>query len=843
MDTRPVKLSELTRKLNQHPQTGLTSEQAAALAAAHGKNVLFPKSIRKGNPILAFFAEPMVWLLGVAAAVYWALGEQLDAVIMAIAIIPIGFIDMFIEYQTDKALERLEKMGEPKVTVLRNGRKTQLNPDDLVPGDILFVEEGQLVMADCAVLESSDVKVDESGLNGESVPVDKSRQEIFSEEFFANIGTLFAGTRILSGKATCLVVNIGAKTSYGKIGKMLSKTEHVRTKLQIDIDKLVGSFAVLAVVLSILLIGLNLALGQSWSEAILSGVSLAIAAIPEEYPVVFLLFLSMGMLALAKDNALIKRLSAVEALGSINVICTDKTGTLTTGKMTVAEIYTGRRHTIDAFYDREESEEVLLKAAMACEKDPFDYMDKAIYEATRPADALSALGGWELFKEYSFDMQGKYMSHIWKHKKQGMIICAKGSVEGILSRCKISKERRRDIENANRELGEEGIRVLALASKKISKTGSREADEKEMEFICLLGFRDPLRPGIANAVMESQNAGVRVIMLTGDHTATAHAIAHQAGIAHEKVIDGSALEKMSEQEFARTVRDTNVFCRVLPEQKLKIVEALQKLGFAVAVTGDGINDSPALKKADIGVAMGQRGTEVAKEAAAFVLLDDNFATIVNAIRNGRKIYDNLQKAFGYLIAFHVPIFLSALIIPVLGLPLLLMPLHIVFLELVMHPIVSIVFEREPAEHDVMKRKPRERDETILQPVIFARLILIGAVIFTSSLAAYMWAIRSGRPETYARSLAFTAMLFGQVVIVFSELHKTRVSLVHVFSNKSALVAAALSVIAAFALTAVPILNEIFKLSPLDIIGWQIVIVGTMLSFAVAEISKPATKSL
>ena len=387
-------------------------------------------------------------------------------------------------------------------------------------------------------------------------------------------------------------------------------------------------------------------------------------------------------------------------------------------------------------------------------------------------------------------------------------------------------------------MGGEGIRVLALAYKSLVSNNSREESERTMNFAGLIGFYDPLREGVAYSIQEAQNAGVRVIMLTGDHKATAHAIAHKAGLEHDVVVSGDEIESMPQREFENVIRVANVFCRVLPQQKLRIVETLQEIGYSVAVTGDGINDAPALKRADIGIAMGRRGTDVAKEASSLVLLDDDFTTIVGAIRNGRKIYSNIQNAFKYLVAFHIPIFLSALIIPILRLPLLLVPVDIVILELVLHPVVSIVFERQQADPGIMSERPRMKASPLLTRTQFARLGGIGFLIFFSSAVLYSWGLFSGLEEASARGLGLSVMIFGQLAIIQSELTARRSRLSDVGENKFLIGMLAL-VVAAFVLVMyVPSLAVAVQIAPISFVGWGVVVVLACGIFLVAELTKP-----
>ncbi|HYM40095.1 MAG TPA: cation-transporting P-type ATPase, partial [Thermoplasmata archaeon] len=632
---------EIVERLQSDEREGLTDQEARERLKKHGKNILVPKKKIRIWGFLAFLKEPMLWLLVIAGVVYYLLGDIPESIITIVAVVPIAVVDVVIELQTDKALEKLKILGEPEVSVVRGGVTKRIKSEDLVPGDILLVQEGDVVMADSALLAGSAIQTDESSLTGESQPVDKKPGDGFNEDLFENPGALLAGTTVVSGRGRCIVARTGSATQYGKIGKMLSGTYAGKTPLQTEIWGIIRIFAMVSVILSVLLVIIGLfAYGPItdviWKSAVISGVTLAIAAIPEEFPVVFTLFLSLGMLRLANANALVKNLSAVEALGSVDVICTDKTGTITTGKMSVSEAKPAQGVA---------EEDLELTALLACQRDPFDPMEKAIYAHAKDRPALARTKAMEFVHAYPFDAREKYVSHVWQGS--GFYLAAKGSGEGILARCHLDPPERTRVLKENEAMAAAGTRVLAVAGKKLPRMKGRSEDEADLEYLGLLGFSDPIREGVTKAVTECRKAGIRVVMLTGDHRATAAAIAHKAGISTDGIVSGKDLN-VPEDEFLKLLESGNVFARVLPEQKLKIVEGYQKLGYRVAVTGDGINDAPALKRANIGVAMGERGTEVAKETASLVLLDDNFKTIVGAVRNGRRIYDNLKKAFSYL---------------------------------------------------------------------------------------------------------------------------------------------------------------------------------------------------
>jgi Ca2+-transporting ATPase len=828
--------AELVHALCPTFGSGLTEVEAARRLLASGRNVLAGKSSRRWSSLAAPLKEPMVWLLLIASLVYYFLGDLLDATITAIAIVPIALIDLVIETRTDNALRRLKELGEPQVTVVRDGRAMTVDPESLVQGDRLSVAEGDVVMADAALIESSVLQVDESSLTGESLPVQKSPQQFYSDSLFENAGTVFAGTKVLSGRAACLVVGTGLATQYGKIGSRLAKTRSPRTRLQNEVSRVVWVFGAIAVVLSVALVPIALFRGDSLSEAFLGAISLAIAAIPEELPVAFTIFLAFGMLDLAKNQALVKRLPAVEALGSINVICTDKTGTLTSGVMKLTEVATDERHEISEFKSKGDGRGFLLHAVMACDVDPFDTMEKAIQEAAADTPAIFELRSWRLMKDYPFDAKRRLATHVWERDGE-FRVSSKGSVEAILGRCSIGAGRREEVERMNEEMASEGSRVLAVGSKLTDRFGTMEENESGLAFDGLAGFNDPVREGVREAVREAQEAGVRVVMLTGDQKATAHAIAHRVGLEHEVVVEGPELDRMSEPDFLSTVRACNVFCRVTPEHKLRIVEGLQKDGFNVAVTGDGVNDSPALKKADIGVAMGKRGTEVAKEAASLVLLDDNFKTIVGAIRNGRKIYDNLQKVFGYLVAFHVPIFFAALLVPVIGLPLLLLPIQIVMLELVLHPVVSLVFEGQPAEPGTMKKPPRPKDRPIVDRSSLSRLVALGFVIFVFSFVGYLFGFSLGYGEDHARALGFTAMILCQMAIVPTELGRNRLSASELAQNHRLIWISAVALLTFVLVLYVPGAAGAAKMAPLSLFDWVLVGASAFATYCFAEASK------
>jgi Ca2+-transporting ATPase len=748
-------------------RTGLTAAEARLLLATHGPNRLVPGRQRSslGAALLSAVTDPMVALLLVAAPTYLVLGDVADAVVTFVALAPIVAIDLLLEARAERALESLKRMTAPTATVWRDGERRVIPSEEVVPGDLVLLQEGDIIASDGTFCEGSNLMVDESSLTGESQPAVKDAHGS-AEQLEA-----FAGTTVLSGRGAMRVTITGTGTRYGKIGALVAGIRKSPTPLQRLIGRLVRRLAVIAVTFLVAVVAIELVRGHGWGQAIIAGVSLGIAAIPEEFPMVFTLYLALGAWRLARDQAVIRRLAGVETLGSTTVICTDKTGTLTLGRQEVACLATGHGEVKPTGPLTVEARELLEAAVLACEPAPFDPLEQAI---VRYADAegldVSHLHGGRLLEDYPFDPALKYMSHVWSHDGRCRI-AAKGSIEGMLDRTGSSADDRRAWLVANRRLAGEGMRILAVGAGELpERSGERDSDERALRFAGLVAFADPLRPGAAEALAECRSAGIRVIMVTGDHPETARAVAAGLGLPHRDgdIATGDDLEAAEGDALSTLVRDANVFARTRPEHKHRLVQALKAEGHVVAMTGDGINDAPALREADIGVAMGQRGTEVAREAATMVLLDDNFATIVAAVRDGRRIFENLRRAFSYLIAFHVPLLLGALLIPLLGRPLLLLPIHLVLLELILHPTISLVFENDPAPADLMRRPPRGMATALMTGREWMRPFAQGLTLTAGVLALYLGDLARGAPVPDARALALAAMLVGQTLMVLVE---------------------------------------------------------------------------
>ncbi len=805
-------------------EPGLTGAQAAALLDEYGPNLLVPTAKRQGtiDLLLRSLRDPMVLLLAVAAAVYLATGDVTDAAVTGVALVPIAAVGLVLERRSQRALDRLRALTAPTATVRRDGGIQVIPAIEIVPGDVIIVKEGEVIPADARLVEGANLVTDEASLTGESMPVEKGPDGDKS---------LLAGTTVVAGRGAALVVSTAGKTEYGRIGRLVADVEQPPTPLERLVRRFTSRFLVLALAFCLVVALVELARGQGLAAALIAGVSLAIAAVPEEFPMVYTLYLALGAWRLARSNALVRRLSGVEGLGAASVICTDKTGTLTVGRPALTVL-----RPITEGHAGESERDLLEAALLASEPNPFDPLDIAVAEAAKAAGI--ELASRSISRDYGFDPKGRYMSHVWR-AGDGFDVAAKGALEGILVRSKASPSVRAAAESANATLATEGMRVLAVARGRFLQLGQeRHDDEKHLRFAGLIAFTDPLRPGVREAIRECRTAGIRVVMVTGDHPATARALAEVLEIADDHTVATGDDVEAGGERLAKAVAGANVFARVRPEQKYTLVREFKRQGSIVAMTGDGINDAPALREADIGVAMGKRGTEVAREAATLVLLDDNFTTIVSAIREGRRIFNNLRKAFSYLIAFHLPLLLTAFIVPVFGAPLLLLPVHLVLLELFVHPVVSLVFEDIPAPAGMMREKPRSPTQFLLTRRDMITAVVQGGVLSAGVIGLYLWRLSLNEPVPEARATAFVAMLLGQIVLLVIE--RTRPELIwqgfRRFGRVSTVVL--ISALAGVVLALyVPPLATVLKLVPLSGTEWLMAVTVGVLCTLWAELPK------
>lgn len=750
---------------------GLTSKQAKELQEKYGKNELTPKKKETiFHKLFHVICEPMFLLLLVAAVIYFILGEPRDGAIMLIFVVGIISIDVIQEWKTDKTLSALKDLSAPHVTVVRDGREQVIASADLVPGDVMKIAEGVKIPADGEVIEASDLCVDESSLTGEAEGVWKTTVDNTENEStdYWRKDYCYAGTLVTQGSASVLVSKIGAATEYGKIGANVASASEMPTPLQKQTGNLVKLCAGIAAVLFAAVGAITYfhlpdhAFGARMIESILSGITLAMAMIPEEFPVILTVFLSMGAWRLAKKQSLVRRLPSVETLGQVSVLCVDKTGTITMNQMTVRNIWavTG------------DEKQVCEIMGMGCETNAYDPMEKAMLAHCESLGITKEfLFSGELVTEYPFTNETKMMGHVWK-RQNSILVAAKGSPERILTLCSLSDEERKTAEEKVTEMSQQGLRVIAVTQMQVGSKQEVPATLQQCTLtLCgMVGLADPPRESVKQDIRHCTKAGVRVVMITGDNGITASSIAKQIGMPNaDKIITGDELNNMTDEQLCEKVHDVSIFSRVVPEHKMRIVKAFQANGEIVAMTGDGVNDAPALKYANIGIAMGKRGSEVSREAADLILLDDNFSTIVDTIRDGRRIYDNIRKAVGYVFTIHIPIAFASLLAPLLNISsasLLLLPLHVVLLELVIDPTCSIVLERQPEERDIMERRPRSPEEKILSPQILTKSILQGLTVFAASFGTYFWFLQQFPTNApLARTMGLVIVLLSNLLLV------------------------------------------------------------------------------
>lgn len=748
---------------------GLTREEVKLAREKFGKNVLIEdKKESFLMKIVEVIKEPMFLLLMIAAIIYFILGEPKDGLIMLIFVVGVISIEVIQEWKTDKTIKALKNLSAPHIEVIREFKRITINSEDLVPGDLMIITEGIKIPADGKIVHSHDLCVNESSLTGEALGVWKCSECTDENKQYFRKDYCYAGTLVIQGSGVILVKKIGVNTEYGKIGKNVSENVEEDTPLEKQTGKLVKVCAGIAGVLFALVSGItylnlqDVVFKDRIIQSILSGVTLAMAMIPEEFPVMLTVFLSMGAWRLAKKNSLVRKLPSVETLGAISVLCVDKTGTITMNEMTLDEAWS-----ID-----ENVKHLLEVMGMACETESYDPMEKAMLKYCEKNNiSKEFLFNGELITEYSFTHENKMMGHVWK-REEGIIVAAKGSPEKILSICDLNNEDLKKIEDKIYNMSSKGLRVIAIGKMEIDDESDikNTLEECTLKFLGLIGLLDPPREGIKDNIETCNRAGIRVVMITGDNGITASSIARKVGISHSgEIITGDELDKMSDDELREKVKHTNIFSRVIPEHKMRIVRAFKENGEVVGMTGDGVNDAPALKYADIGIAMGKRGSEVSREAADLILLDDNFSTIVDTVKDGRRIYDNIRRAIGYIFTIHIPIASSAIIAPILGIGssmLLLLPVHVVLLELIIDPTCSIVLEREPAESDIMRRKPRNPSEGILTKGILIKSIIQGVAIFLASFGAYYIYYTCNCVDiNIARSIGFSIIIISNILLV------------------------------------------------------------------------------
>ena len=758
---------------------GLTSAEAAQKLVKEGYNEL-PSSKPKNvfQIALGVVKEPMFMLLVACGTLYLLLGDIQEGLMLMGFVFVIMGIEFFQEKKTEKALDALKDLASPRALVIRDGETKRIPGREVVNDDLVVLQEGDRVPADGEVMNSVNLLADESLLTGESVPVRKREWENSDNTFTPggdDIPVVYSGSMIVQGNGIFRVTATATNTEIGKIGKALETVQEESTKLKREMGTLVKRLAIIGVSLCVLVIAIYTLTRGDLLNGFLAGITLAMAMLPEEFPVVLTIFLAVGAWRMSKKQVLIRKPAAIETLGSATVLCTDKTGTLTQNQMTVARLFNGKQ-----FFDvtngssfPEPFHEIIEYGILSSQTNPFDPMERAIIRVGERylQNTEHIHTDWQMQKEYPLSKELLAMSRVFTNTgSDEKEIAAKGAPEAIFDLCHLPKQTINGYERAISEMASAGLRVLGVARAKLNHSQLPTIQHDfDFEFIGLIGLADPIRENVPRAVLECYKAGIRVIMITGDYPVTAINIGKEIGLKNpENRITGPELQDMSEEELSERIGEVNIFARVVPEQKLKIVNALKRNREIVAMTGDGINDAPALKAANIGIAMGEKGTDVAREASSLVLMDDNFASIVGAVKMGRRIFDNLQKALGYIFAIHVPI-AGLSLIPVLtsNLPLILWPVHIVFLELIIDPACSIIFEAEKEEANVMLRPPKEIDE----PFFGAKKILIsctqGIGILIICLAIYFTGLNLEYSEKAARTFTFVTLIVSNIAVILS----------------------------------------------------------------------------
>jgi Ca2+-transporting ATPase len=756
---------------------GLSDEEAAQRLAYEGPNEL-PSAKKRGvfHIVLEVIREPMFMLLIACGSLYLLLGDVKEALLLLGFVFVVAGITFIQERKTERALEALRDLSSPRALVIRSGDKKRIAGREVVRGDLLVLSEGDRVPADSIVRLSASMSVDESLLTGESVPVSKipgSGHPYQGQPGGDNTPFLFSGTLVVQGQGIAEVRATGTQTEMGKIGKALQVLKDESTPLQSQTGRLVRLFAIIGFGMCaaiVLIFGLS---RGDWLKGLLAGLTLGMAMLPEEFPVVLTIFLALGAWRLSKHHVLTRRIPAVETLGATTALCVDKTGTLTLNQMSVADLCVADQVLgIDSKEARlpEIFHSIVEYAILASPADPFDPMEKAMKELGERtlANTEHLHSGWELQREYPLSRAILAMSRVWRSADRSeFIIAAKGAPEAIADLCHLSDDERKELSRRIGVLAEKGRRVLGVARAKFQETGllPEIQHDFDFEFLGLLGLTDPVRPGVPEAIIECRKAGIRVIMITGDYPGTAQSIAREIGLQNaSKVITGPMLETMSDKYLADRVKSVNLFARMIPEQKLRLVQALKANGEVVAMTGDGVNDAPALKAAHIGIAMGSRGTDVAREAGSIVLLDDAFESIVKGVRTGRRIFSNLKKAMLYIFVVHIPIAGLSLVPALLGWPLMLLPVHIVFLELIIDPACTVVFETEREESGIMARAPRKLDDSLFG----GRSLLVGlsqgGAELMVDLAFIFWALPI-YGDQITRAAVFTSMVLCNLGLI------------------------------------------------------------------------------
>lgn len=785
---------------------GLTAAEAAAKLQQFGPNELNAAKSRNFLSILwAEVREPMVLLLLVCGFVYLSFGDLKESLILLGSVALVISITVIQERKTENALEALRSLSSPRASVIRDGKAVRIPGREVVPGDFLLLEEGDRVPADAVLLSGSELRIDESLLTGESVAVSKAVSE-----------RVFASTLVVRGRGMAEVQATGAATEVGKIGRALDSVTGGDSPLRREIRSLVKVLATLATFFCVLTVLWLWIFRGGWREGLLAGLTLAMSLMPEEFPVVLTIFFALGAYRMARRQVLTRRLPAIEALGSATVLCTDKTGTLTENRMRVTHyrLLSGPLQPVGRSLDPA-AHELATIAALACPPETFDPVDQAaIAFGEGVATSPSHLKQRRPIREYPLSAEQPMLAEVYDGS--AALVALKGAPEAVARACRWSEAQRAELPALMEPLAANGLRIIAVAKAALPAGALPEQLlEIPFEFLGLLGMADPLRPGVGEAIEDCHHAGIQVVMITGDYPKTAAVIARQAGLRELSCMTGQDLETLDEQSLKSRLFSTDVFARFQPLHKLRLVQALREQGAVVAMTGDGVNDAPALKAAHIGIAMGGRGTDVAREASDLVVLDDNFVSIVQAIRLGRRIYSNLRKSLSYLVSVHVAIAGMALVPLIFGWPIFFTPIHIVFLELLIDPACSLVFESEQEEIDIMRQPPRPANSRLLDRATWIESAMEGLALLVITATIYGLDLWRMAGEADARTLGFVTLVLGNLVLILVNRTRSNHFVKAVLTPNRAWIAVTAGALAALAaILYIPFLSSIFKFSAL-----------------------------
>ncbi|MFZ3073792.1 MAG: cation-translocating P-type ATPase [Minisyncoccales bacterium] len=822
---------------------GLTSKEAEEKIKAEGYNEI-PSQKKRGffGIFWEVLKEPMLLLLVGAAAIYFFLGEPQDALMLSAFVVFVVGITFYQQRKTERAIEALRDLSSPRALVIRDGVRRRISGREAVVGDIIVLQEGDRVPADAAMLGTINLTVDESLLTGESLAVSKAvwdgiKKIEDNRPGGDNLPFVYSGTLVTRGRGTALVAAVGGNTQMGKIGKSLAGINEEETLLKKETGRLVRLFGLAGAILCAAAVLFYGFFRGDWLAGVLYGITISMSMLPEEFPVVLMIFLALGAWRVSKRKVLTRNTAAIESLGAAEILCVDKTGTITMNQMRLQTIVSGDDCLDLAKYDDDENplpgkfHFLLEQAMLASQADPFDPLEK---EIRRTGEYFLAAGmrhaDGKLIKEYPFAGNILALSRVWEiGDGSRYVVAAKGAPESIAELCHLDEGGKQAMIARMQPLLDSGLRLLAVAQAVVDKDPlPSHQHEFDFKFVGLLGFSDPVRPSVPEAVKDCYRAGIRICMITGDYPGTACNIARRIGLKNpDQFLTGEDLRTLGEAELRKRMETANIFARVVPEQKMIIINAFKSQGKVIAMTGDGVNDAPALKAAHIGIAMGERGTDVAREAADLVLLNDDFSSIAEAVRTGRTIFDNLKKAIAYIFAVHIPIAGISFLPVAFGMPVVFSPAHIAFLELIIDPACSMVFEAEPEGKNVMARPPRKLSEPLFNRRAFIVSALQGFGVLLAVFVLFSYVLAAGRSDEEARAIAFTAIVFSNVMLITTNLSWHKLSLSILGNGNKALywMLAAVSITLTLVLS-IPFLRQVFHFAPISL-------ADVALSFAVA----------